>query len=68
MVMPENSGANHGVDAHDEEENYYSPVNFGTDGDLAFYSPISSKSVSPERSNSPIKRECPFTRAHKYCL
>ncbi|XP_043480146.1 uncharacterized protein LOC122509897 isoform X2 [Leptopilina heterotoma] len=56
MVMPENSGANHGVDAHDEEENYYSPVNFGTDGDLAFYSPISSKSVSPERSNSPIKQ------------
>ncbi|XP_051174712.1 uncharacterized protein LOC127290278 isoform X3 [Leptopilina boulardi] len=56
IVTPENSGNNHGVEALDGQENYYSPVNFGTDGELAFYSPISSKSVSPERSNSPIKQ------------
>ena len=67
ILTLENSGAKYGVENSAEgQENFYSPNNFGTEGDLAFYSPISSKSVSPERSDSPIKRECPFTRA--FCL
>ncbi|XP_033207578.1 uncharacterized protein LOC117167076 isoform X2 [Belonocnema kinseyi] len=63
ILAHENSGERLGVEISEGQDNFYSPNSFGTEGDLAFYSPISSKSVSPERSESPIKPQLKGTNA-----
>lgn len=48
----------------DDLQNYYSPCKSIEDADMAFYSPISSKSTSPEREtfahddDNEIVRKC----------